>query len=44
MAMRNGLLICIFLVAAYCVDRNYYGGACSDSGFQMLRQIVMAYK
>ena len=42
--MRTLLLICISLVAAYCVDRNYYGGAFSRSGVLMLRQIVVAYK
>lgn len=42
--MRNLLLICICLIAMYCVDRAYYGDVHSRHFVQMLREIVVAYK
>jgi hypothetical protein len=42
--MRNLLIFCICVAAAYCVDRNYYGGAYGHSAAQMLRQIIVGYK
>jgi hypothetical protein len=42
--MRNLLVICICLIAAYCVDRAYYGGAYSRPVVQMLREIAVSYK
>lgn len=42
--MRNLLVICICLIAAYCVDRAYFGSAYSRPVFQMVREIVVSYK
>lgn len=42
--MRNVFVICIVVLAAYCVDCNYFGGAGSRSGVQMLGQIAADYK
>ena len=41
--MRNVLVICICLMAAYCVDRNYYGGVYTSSLVDMLRHVGKAY-
>lgn len=42
--MRNVLLICICLAAAYCVDRNYYGGAFTHSFVQRLYEVGASYE
>ena len=42
--MRNLLLICVGLFAAYWVDQTYYGGAYSRPMIDMLHRIVISYR
>ncbi len=43
-SMRNFLLICIGLLAAYWIDQTYYGGVYSRPVIDMLHNIINNYR
>jgi hypothetical protein len=44
LSMRNILLLCLGLLAAYWIDQTYFGGAYSRPTIDMLHHIIDSYR
>jgi hypothetical protein len=44
LSMRNILLLCLGLLAAYWIDQTYFGGAYSRPTIDMLHNIIESYR